>query len=113
HFEKRRKIPGSSHLFPGGRTTTTTGLELAPGAARAAGCRGFAGPVPPPLAMRFVISTNADKLIDRLKGVNFFFCRRPVRPGPVQCRAGAALLGVGIHRKSGDNRSPHSSRAPP
>ena len=28
-----------------------------------AGCRGVSGPVPQPLNMRFVISTNADRLI--------------------------------------------------
>jgi hypothetical protein len=39
----------------------------------AAGCRGFVGPVPPPLSMRFVISTNTDRLIDNFKTVNGYF----------------------------------------
>jgi hypothetical protein len=34
------------------------------------GCRGFNGPVPQPLCMRFVASTNADKLGETVVPVN-------------------------------------------
>jgi hypothetical protein len=52
-----------------------SGLELAPGRWRCApaGCRGFIGPVPQPLFMRFVASTNADRLIHVSQPVNRIF----------------------------------------
>ncbi len=62
-------------IFSRARHRDAFGLELALGAACAAGCRGFTGPVPPPLAMRFVISTNADSLIHTISHVNVFFFR--------------------------------------
>src|SRR2546421_249765 len=50
--------------------------------AHSTGCRGFIGPFPRPLAMRIVISTNADRLIYTLKLVNYnFFVRLHDLPG--------------------------------
>src|SRR5262249_36517513 len=46
--------------------------HLATSNAFEAGCRGVTGPVPQPLNMRFVISTNADRLISKSDSVNRF-----------------------------------------
>jgi hypothetical protein len=72
HREKRSEKRLFS-FFPGDRKNRLRAaeLDLAPDAElAAAGCRGFTGPVPPPLSMRFVISTNTDRLIDNFKTVN-------------------------------------------
>ena len=41
------------------------------------GCRGVIGPVPQPLCMRTVVSTDADKLIPNQPDVNSFFQETP------------------------------------
>src|SRR5580765_8407534 len=65
-----RKILRALLIFP--RTIRGWIWHLATSNASEAGCRGVTGPVPQPLNMRFVISTNADRLIFKVNPVNRF-----------------------------------------
>jgi hypothetical protein len=72
-------------LFPGREEADKSRFSSSPDASRGwnwhlvtskafeAGCRGVTGPVPQPLNMRSVSSTNADRLMQQLNTVNTFF----------------------------------------
>jgi hypothetical protein len=79
-------------LFPGREEADKSRFSSSPDASRGwnwhlvtskafeAGCRGVTGPVPQPLNMRFVLSTNADRLILKQLRVNrFLFDFKPTR----------------------------------
>src|SRR5215467_3634737 len=71
---RRGKAARSSHLFPAA-VGSGWNWHLVIEDRASTGCRGFIGPVPQPLLMRFVISTNTDRMIYRAGGVNSFFSR--------------------------------------
>src|SRR5258706_16418916 len=58
--EKRENHARSSHLFPN-HLGSSWNWHLVTGGRAPAGCRGFIGPVPQPLDMRFIVSTNTDR----------------------------------------------------
>src|SRR5215469_8058692 len=69
---RRGKAARSSHLFPAA-VGSGWNWHLVIEDRASTGCRGFIGPVPQPLLMRFVISTNTDRMIYEAGSVNRFF----------------------------------------